>query len=310
MKVLLFLSIVFVSYLLAKEIVNKKVVSKINSFIMVKNDAYYNELLKYYEKNKRVKLKKKLNVIHKINILLDRALLKRNIVINPVTIILMCLACVLVSYTISKSIFGISMLSFIISVPTFFVPIAIISAIANYNENKIEKILLNFLLQLKNYTDINNDIIYAFKEVKVIDPLQSHINKFLIEINSGVKFEKAMEHMKEKIHIKAFLNLLNNIEYCYLYGGDFGILINKSYLLIEEMQKEQYNRVQETRGARVVLVILILLDLLVYFVYVNSNSENYKIMVTTFLGNAILYWNFISMWLLVFLAHNVKKLDY
>jgi hypothetical protein len=40
------------------------------------------------------------------------------------------------------------------------------------------------------------------------------------------------------------------------------------------------------------------------------NPENYNIMQKTFIGNAILYWNFISIWLLVLLANKVKKLDY
>ena len=134
--------------------------------------------------------------------------------------------------------------------------------------------------------------------------------KFLIEINRGVKFEIAMEHLKEKIHIKSFLDLLNNIQYCYLYGGNFSELISKNYQTIDELKKEKESRIQETRGARLVLLILIALDLFVYFTFINGNSENYKLMKSTFLGNAILYWNFISMWLLVLLSNNVKKLDY
>ena len=76
------------------------------------------------------------------------------------------------------------------------------------------------------------------------------------------------------------------------------------------MQKEKTNRMQETRGARMVLIILVILDLFVYFTYINSNYENYRIMKNSVIGNAILYWNFISMWLLILLSYNVKKLDY
>ncbi|MBQ9266840.1 MAG: hypothetical protein IJ217_00915 [Clostridia bacterium] len=310
MNVILFLAVGLLSYELAKRIVDKKFFSKINNYIMVKNDEYYAELLRYYEKNKKVKLNTKLNVFHKINILIDRASLSRNILINPITILLSCVLSFVGVYMIIKNIFEIPLLSFIISLPALILPIVILSSIASYKEQKIEKVLLNFLLQLKNYTRINNDIIYAFQEVKVIEPLQSYIDKFLLEINRGIKFEIAMEHLKEKIHIKSFLDLLNHIQYCYLYGGNFSELIRKNYETIDEMQKEKAARMQETRGARLVLLILIALDLFVYFTFINSSYENYRIMKNSFVGTVILYWNFISMWLLLLLSHHVKKLDY
>lgn len=310
MNILLLIAIAFLSYEIAKKIIDKKVFSKINNYIMVKNEAYYDELLKYYEKNKKVKINTKLNVFHKINILIDRASLKRNLLINPVTIMIFCILSFGVSYVFIKKIFEIPFLSMIISLPSIGLPVYILSMVADYKEQKIEKVLLNFLLQLKNYTNINNDIVYAFQEVKVIEPLQSYIDKFLIEINRGVKFEIAMEHLKEKIHIKSFLELLNHIQYCYLYGGNFSELISKNYQSIDELQKEKAARIQETKGARLVLLILIALDLFVYFTFINGNSDNYRIMKNTFFGNAILYWNFISMWLLLLLSNHVKKLDY
>ena len=310
MKIVLFASIAFLSYAIAKTIIEKKIFYKINNYIMTKNEAYYEELLKYYEKNKKVKLTTKLNIFHKINILIDRAALKRNIFINPVTIFILCFVSLGIVYVFAKKVFEIPLLSMIVSMPALFLPIAILSLISNYNEQKIEKVLLNFLLQLKNYTRINNDILYAFQEIKTINPLQSYIDKFLVEINSGIKFERAMEHFKEKIHIKSFLDLLNNIQYCYLYGGSFSNLISRNYDVINELQNEKMARIQETKGARIVLIILVLLDLFVYFTFITGNVENFKIMKATAIGNIILYWNFISMWLLLLLSNKVKKLDY
>lgn len=310
MNILLLISISFLSFEIAKKIIDKRIISQINNYIMEKNEAYYDELLKYYEKNKRVKLKTKLNVFHKINILIDRSSVKRSILVNPVTIIILCFTCLGLCYVLTKRIFEIPLLSMIISAPSFGLPIIVLSIIANYREKRIEGALLNFLLQLKNYTKINNDIVYAFQSVKVIEPLQSFIDKFLIEVNRGVKFEIAMEHLKEKIHIKSFLELLNNIQYCYLYGGSFSELISKNYKMIDELQKEKMARLQETKSSRLVLLILIALDLFVYFTFITGNPDNYKIMKTTLFGKVILYWNFISMWLLLLLSNRVKKLEY
>lgn len=309
-KVILFLLMLIISYLLLEQIIKYNIPKKINNYLNVKNEKYYNELLKYYEKNKKIKLKNKLNFINKINIKLDRAGIKISLLINPITIIFLSFLCFVLSYIIAFNFFNIIMLSLIISLPTFFIPLVIIDFIGNYKLEKIEKIFLNFLMQLKNYTKINNDIVYAMSEVKTIEPLQSYIKTFLIEINSGIKFEKAIENLKEKIDVEVFKSFLSNIEHCYLYGGSFTKLIDKSYKIIGDIQKEKNMRIQETKSARFVLYILIILNLFIYITNIKNNNENYMIMQKTVLGNLILYWNFISAWILLLLANKVKKLDY
>ena len=129
----------------------------------------------------------------------------------------------------------------------------ILSLIKEYNSWKLEKTMQDFLLQLKNYTQINNDIVYAFKQVKTMEPLQGHINTLLVEIGSGIKFEKAIENIKEKISFEALKSVFSNILYCYLYGGDFAELLNKSYKMVNRIQKEKSSRNEETKNARIVL---------------------------------------------------------
>ncbi|MBQ9313444.1 MAG: hypothetical protein IJ220_00320 [Clostridia bacterium] len=310
LKLLLFLSFVIICYLVSDVFRENKVLLKINNYVSNKNEKYYDKLLKYYEKNKKVKLKEKLNYFHKINILIDRCELKRGILINPVSIFVMGIVCVNVAYIISFSFFGIILLSLIISLPFFYLPFALLNLLAEHKEQKIEKIFLNFLLQLKNHTRINNDIVMAMKEVKTVEPLNSYIKKFLIEISSGIKFEKAIENFKEKINIVQIKMFLTNIGHCYLYGGNFSELIDKSYEIISDIQNEKLRRQEETKSARLVLLILIFLDVLVYISFIKSNVDNLIIMKRSILGNMILYWNFISMWLLVLLSIKVKKLDY
>lgn len=73
MKAILLILISFVSYELAKKIINRKILNKISKYFLEKNEIYYNSLLSYYEKNKKVKLKTRVNLINKINILIDKA---------------------------------------------------------------------------------------------------------------------------------------------------------------------------------------------------------------------------------------------
>lgn len=310
LTVVLFILILVSTYLIIEIISSKKIDDKISKYLKHKSDKYYEDLVKYYDKNKKVKILSKINILHRINILIDKAGIPRGIFVNPITVIFFCILSFAVCYYFIFSIFKIIFLSIIISLPALLLPIFVLNTIAEIKNKKIEKVMLNFLLQLKNYTKINNDIIYAFKEVKTIEPLQGYIRKFLVEVNSGIKFEKAIENVKEKILIEKFKAVFTNMQYCYLYGGDFSTLINKNYKLISEVQKEKEAREQETMSARIVLVVLIILDLFVYFTFIKNNNENYIIMTKGIIGNLIIYWNFISIWILMFLIHKVKKLDY
>lgn len=309
-KIILLLLICITCYLTADILISKNINDKVSNFLKEKNEKYYNDLIKHYEKKKKVKITTKLNVFHKINILIEKTGLKRGLLINPITILISCIITFFVCYMITYNVFKIILLSLIISIPTIFIPIVVLSFVAESKSKKIEKVMTNFLLQLKNYTQINNDIIYAFKQVKTIEPLQEYIKKFLLEVNSGIKFEKAIENFKEKITFENFKMILTNMQYCYLNGGSFSELINKSYKMISKIQEEKNKREQETLGARIVLVILIILDLFVYFTFIKNNNENYLIMTKSLIGSLILYWNFISIWILFALIHKVKKLDY
>lgn len=308
-NVVLFILIFIICYQYANKVIEEKLLVKVSNYLAIKNEKYHEELIKYYEKNKKVKTMAKLNIFHKINILINRAGINSNLIINPITVLIFCFVSLIIFYLISFRIFEIRLLSAIVAAPSFLFPVMILKFIADYNDEKIEKIIPNFLLQLKNYTQINNDIIYAFKEIEVIEPLQSYLNRFLIEVNSGVRFENAIDNLNEKIKIKELEKLFNNIKKCYISGGSFSELINKSYYMISVIQKEKIERREETKGARIVLFILIALDLVVYFTYISNNKENYIIMQKSIVGNIILYWNFISMWLLMFLAQKVKTID-
>ena len=299
-----------VSYLVIESLSRISINSKLKSFMDKKNEEYSKELEKYYNKNKKVKLTSKINAFHKINILIDKASLERSLIINPVTIILSCILSFVICNLIAYSVLKIILLSLIIAIPGAYLPIFLLTEIADYNNSKIEKGMLDFLLQLKNYVQVGNDIIYAFSQVKTVEPLQSHINKFLVEVKSGIKFEKAIENIKEKITFIKLKNLFTNLEHCYLHGGNFKELLDKSYDMISKIQKEKKLRNQETKSARIILGVLIVLDLFVYFNFIKDNHENYIIMTHRLLGTLILYWNFISIWILIILMHKVKKLEY
>ncbi len=308
---IIFIALLGISiYLIVENFYQRKILEKISKYLDTKNEFYYKEFLKRYDKSKKVKITEKFNLIYKINLLIDRAALEKNIFINSFTLIIAGIICFVISDIVALYIFKIPGVSLIIALPTILIPFMALKAIGTYKAEKLEKVFLNFLLQLKNYTKISNDVIGALKNVETIQPLQSYIDKFNLELNSGIKFEKAIEHLKEKINVIQFKEFFSNLEYCYVFGGDFTTLIDKTYHTINELQKEKAKRKQETQGARIVLFILVLLNIFVYMNFVKNNNENYMIIKNTLIGNVILYWNFLSIWILLYLSEKVKKLDY
>ena len=310
LNVILFFLIAITIYIALEKIREEKILEKINKYVDVKNEKYYRKFLKDYEKHKKVKISQKFNLVYNLNVLIEKAAIKRNIFVNPIMVILYGMISVIVLYNLLFGFLKIFSLAVIISLPGFFVPVLILQWIANYKNEKLEKTFLNFLIQLKNYAQISNDITSAFRQVRTVEPLQNFLDKFNLEIASGIKVEEAIEHLKEKISVKKFKEFFSNVQYCYIYGGNFTALIDKNYKIIADLQSEKERRKQETQSARLVLYILIFLNLFVYVTYIKNNYENYMIMQRSFMGMLILYWNFISMWLLIFLAENVKKLDY
>jgi hypothetical protein len=78
MKFLILILDIIISYELSKIIINKKTLSKINKYFLHKNEKYYEDLLDYYDKNKKINSTKKLNVISQLSILINKTELRRN----------------------------------------------------------------------------------------------------------------------------------------------------------------------------------------------------------------------------------------
>ena len=307
---IIFIILIFISVFLAFDIIfEKKISVKVKSYINEKSKNYYNDISKKRLLKQR-KYKLISNSFFKISNLIEKANLRHSFMINPTTIVVLSIVSFVFCFIITRNIFKIILLSLIISLPSFLIPVVVLKILAQNRNDAVERGILDFILQLRNLTRINNDIVYAFKQVKTINPLQGYIDDFLIEVNNGIKFEDAIESLQSKVTFGKLKELFENIEYCYIYGGDYQELMRKSYVMISKVQQEKRERKNETRSARIVLGILIFLDLFVYFNYIKNNYENYSLMTKQLLGQIILYWNFISIWLLIFLMNRVQKLDY
>lgn len=220
--------------------------------------------------------------------------------------------CSIFCFIISRKLFSLVSVSLIVSLPMFFSPMWIINFIADKEQNKLERELNDFFIQLKSSLNINSDIIDALRRIQntVLEPFKSYIKQLLNEINTGKLPENALSSFAQKVNIKKFSMYINNVRYCHIYGGDISELTQKTQKVISDSIKQKRKREKETRSICTVLYMLILIDLYMYFSFVNGNLEYLNIMTNSFLGKCILNVNFISLWGVIWLSRVVRKMDY
>jgi Flp pilus assembly protein TadB len=314
-QIFLFFSVTFLSFVLADRALNRQYFRKISDNIRLLNEEYSNGVVRRRENHKKLRIKKTRNLIYWLTVLIERTGIRANSFlwfVNAPLILFICFCSSLLVYFAFNYFFKVISVSIIMCGPGFLLPLIFLESAAQRKEDAIEKVLGIYLLQLKNNTKIHNDIIEAFRSVQnnCIEPLRTFTKQFLVEISSGISVEIALENFKDKVNINRFKLFLTNVQYCYNFGGNFTELLDKTYQLISEIEKEKKNRVQETRSARWVLFILIGLDLFLYFNFIDAQPEYMNIMRATFFGQLILNSNFLSVCFLLWLSYSVKKLDY
>lgn len=314
-NVILFVSVAFMVYFLIRKTINQSYYLRVKDSIQLVNEEYQKALLVRKQKQRMLKIKKNMDIFYRLYVLIDKTGAKSSKIfwfLNPHIIILLCFCSAIIVYALFQDVFKVMSVSLIMSVLGLLIPLIVLSLVAQKKEEDIEKILSNFMLQLKNQTRIKNDIIEAFRAVQpnCIEPLRTFVKQFLVEIQSGVKDEEAFENFKDKINIERFKLFIANVQYCHTYGGNFTELLDKTQKIIVEIQSEKRKRIRETRSARLVLVVMVIIDLYLYFSFIKVHPEYMNIMKNTFFGQLILNFNFLSIWILLWIGYSIKKLDY
>ena len=219
-------------------------------------------------------------------------------------IIILSLIFSIIIYFISFKIFNVISTSILISIFSFFIPYNLITRIYYKRKEKIIKLFPTYIITLKTYTQLTNDIIIAFRNAKTIEPLKTYIDRFNIYVEKGINVFDSLELLKKDIDIKQISDFLSSIQVCYINGGNFNILLNRyaKLLLKSNLQKEKEE--QEIFSSITVLIILIVINLMLLFLFVFSDSEYKAIITTTFTGKLILNINILSY---IFIYFIIKK---
>lgn len=218
----------------------------------------------------------------------------------------------IVIYHISVIIFKIKSVAFILAFPAIFIAFVIISYFANKKQDRLENVMNDFFIQLKGAIKINPDITEAFRRIQdtCLEPFKEYVKSFLNEVNAGEIPEKALYKFASKVDINRFTLYINNLRYCSIYGGDIENLTNETQKLMSDIIGQKKKRKKETQSICMVLYILIGIDLIIYFNFALGNAEYLNLMRDTNIGNFIVNLNFLSIWLVIWFASLVKKLDF
>lgn len=225
--------------------------------------------------------------------------------INSIMIILiliLSLSCFVIIYLITFSMLHLFFSSVILSIFALFLPYYIIKYFAYYKKSKILKLLPNYIISLKNYTDVNNDIILALKRTNVDEPLNSYIERFNISIEKGINVYDAFETLKQSINIKKINNFISLLQFCHIYGGDFGELLDKFSKIQMKTNIQREKEKQNIFSSKLVLIFLIILNIYIMVGFVLPNNDLYSIITSTFIGRAIININIMS-YIIIFVMY-------
>jgi Flp pilus assembly protein TadB len=256
---------------------------------------------------------RELSFIKKIIYSLDEANLSLKVgninIISLLTILILTIVVFIITFLITYNFLHLFSSSLIISIFSLFLPYLIIKYFSYCRKIKILKNFPNYIISLKNYTDVNNDIIEAFRRATVEEPLKTYIEKFNISLQKGVKIYDAFESLKSSINIKKINEFITLLQFCYVYGGDFGNLLDKFSKIQMKTNLQREKEKQKIFSSKLVLIILILLNMYILFGFVLTNNEYYNILVKTFIGNLILNINILSYIFIFYMYILLNKME-
>ena len=176
-------------------------------------------------------------------------------------------------------------------------------------KNSILKFFPTYVLSLKNYTDVDNNIVYALKESTPHPLIKASIERFNLSVEKGLDVYSAFENLKQDINIEEVSSLLTLLENCYLNGGSFSYVIQK-YSYSQSKTNIERERINENLlSSKIILIVLIGLSLLLLFGFALRNKDYSDIILNTIGGQAILSFNILTYFFMYVIYLKICKMD-
>lgn len=215
----------------------------------------------------------------------------------------------MITYIISYKFLKIFSTSMILCLYGFCIPYIIISNIYKYEKRKIVKEFPNFLINLKNYTKVDNDIIIALRQVKIKSKLMNYIDEFNVLVKNGINVYEAFEKLKQRINIEKINEFFSALQVCFLNGGNYTNILDRYIDIISKANIQKEKESQENFSSIIVLIILIFINIFMFFSFVVPNNEYFFSLTKTMVGHIILNINILSYLIIYYFVVKINKME-
>ncbi|HOJ10599.1 MAG TPA: type II secretion system F family protein [Clostridiales bacterium] len=256
---LLVISTVVLSFLIAEQIVYKKIIhiKLTNMNKKLEERLIENEIKKYTTKldTKKGFIERiEINLIHRTNV--NKKF--RYIQINAYILLIFMLIIFLLSIKPAYRMVNWLPTSIIISAIISMIPVVILDMIGKINSQKTAQQLAGFITILNRWCSVKDDIFYAFeKSVESLDyPLRTYIAEMVIQIKSGIDPEIALDILQIKVNNEQFSEFVINIKQNIKSRGDTKKLLTNMESQFYKIKNEMDRRKISTLTDRVVIYII------------------------------------------------------
>lgn len=213
---------------------------------------------------------------------------------SPIVIFIFSLSCGFFTFILSYFLLGILSSAFLFSIFGFSIPYFIIEQCYYHHQKMVLFQFPSYLLSLKNYTQVSNQIVMAMQKVNCEMPLRLYIDKFNISVQKGMPVYDAFEILKQEIHIKSIQYFLSALQHCDMKGGDVTYLLDQYITMLNQSMMQQEKERQNNMSSFMILIVLIMIHILIIVSFIYSNSFYQHLITTTLVGKTIMNISIIS----------------
>ncbi|MEG2348704.1 MAG: type II secretion system F family protein [Clostridia bacterium] len=188
-------------------------------------------------------------------------------------------------------------------------PYIVIKFIYDKKKSDIIQIFPTYIVSLKNYTQVSNDIIVAMKKTIPPEEIKKYIETFNFSVESGISVYDAFENLKEKFNIGKINDFFSSCQYCYINGGNFTKLLDKYAKILNKRNIQIEKEKQENFSSKIVMYIMIAINIYMLFGFSFSTVEYKQIMTQTLVGKVIVNINIISYIIMFIISNKFNKVE-
>ena len=210
-------------------------------------------------------------------------------------------------YILSYKYLNLIIPSLLVGVIFSCIPYIVLKILIRNKEKKILNIFPTYLVNLKTYTRVDNNIIKAINQTKASKPLKKYIEMFNILIAKGTSIYDSFENLKKNINIDKISEFITLLQHCSINGGDVTNILDKYSKIQMKINLKNQKEKQNIYTSKASLITLLILDIYILLTFTLGDSNNFNIITTTFIGQVILNINIISLIIIGYLYYKINE---